>query len=142
MGVIHNKEAIESLKKTAASLQEQINNIDPGGGPTVTVTDISEGLIMPTGVTLVSALKQTYGNIIMLSFIMTIEPGASFNDVLYVIPDNELPITDTAWFVMPGTEVIWIAPVDDKLSVSADTDLEYVAMNVMWLINPPVTPGE
>lgn len=142
MGVIHNKEAIEALKKTAASLQEQINNIDPGGGPTVTVTDITADLeTLPEGATVEVACIQTYGKIVLLTIVID-NPGEASNQNIYKIPVDIVPYDQSA--VMGLSDNCYLSVEDDEFYVTGEIPSDNIGIyNLMWIANPaPVTPGE
>ena len=142
MGVIHNKMAIKRLRDgtaaAVADLQDQIDNLDPGGGLSVTVTDITADLeTLPEGVTVEFAYLETYGNICTVTFSAE-NSGASASEVpLYKIPADKVPYTPYSFtansldaYIMEGEDGYYIA---FEIGESIITTLQ-------WIANPAPAP--
>ena len=151
MGVVHNKAAIKRLRDgtaaAVADLQDQIDNLDPGGGLTVTVTDISEQVTGVTAdVTLSAATMERYGNICIVTFIA--ENNGADDPVLlqFEVAPELCPYNAYEGFTnSEGTMVFDY--IDGTVYIVASIQPgDGVNASVMWLINPAPapepTPGE
>lgn len=103
MGVIHNKSAIKRLRDgtaaAVADLQDQIDNLDPGGGLSVTVTDITEDITtdpeVMAGTTCTLAVLEKYGAIVHFHAEIEGDNGDGVNGLIYTVPDELRPRYDS-----------------------------------------------